>query len=128
MRGAGEPLAAAVMASLEGVQGLSGCYEGRPLQATFPYALVEAGLETDWGHKSGNGREVRLAVTVRDEGERPARLRELMAEVEAAVAGTPQTFEGWRLVTLVMLRSNLLPESGGRWSGVLLYRARLLAA
>jgi hypothetical protein len=36
-----------------------------------PYAIVETGPEIDWSHKSGAGRELRLAVTLRDKGERP---------------------------------------------------------
>ena len=41
---------------------LGAVYPGPPLQAAFPHAVVECGAETDWGHKSGRGRELRLAV------------------------------------------------------------------
>src|SRR3712207_8570085 len=61
----------------------------RPPRSTlFPYTtLFRSGPETDWGHKSGTGREIRLAVTIRDEGEEAARLRGLMSKAETAIAG-----------------------------------------
>ena len=79
---AGTELQAAAVAALADVAKLGGVYDGLPVQAVVPYATVETGPETDWGHKNGAGREVRLAVTIRDEGERPSRLRRLMAEAE----------------------------------------------
>ena len=97
-----------------------------PLQAAAPYATVAAGLETDWGHKSGSGRELRLTVTLRDQGERPARLRALAAEAQAALDGLAMS-DGWQLVTLVFVRSMTVAEGAGRWAITLDYRARMLA-
>lgn len=124
---AGAALAEAALAALAAVDGLTGRHEARPLQAAFPYATVETGLETDWGHKNGVGREVRLTVVLRDSGERPARLRRLMEESEAALAAIGGSMSGWRLVSLVFLRSRLVPEAERRWAGAIDYRARLLA-
>ena len=104
-----------------------GVHEGQPVQAVVPFAVVEAGPETDWSHKSGEGREVRLAVTLRDAGERPVRLRRLMGEAEAAVAGVA-VVAGWRLVKMRFVRSRVVAEARGRWAGVIEYRARLLKA
>lgn len=128
--GAGETLQAAAAAALGAIEGL-GVYEGPPVQAGFPYAVADAGLEADWSHKSGSGREVRLAVTIRDKGERPARLRRLMAEAEAALAAIAGPFAGWRLVTLQFLRARLVPDGRGAggmgsWAGVIELRARML--
>ena len=124
---AGEKLAGAALAALAVVEELSGLYPGPPLHAAFPYATIEAGLETDWSHKSGAGREVRLTVTLRDSGEPPDRLRRLMGETEAALAGLGGAAGGWRIVTLTFLRSRLVPDSERRWAGVIDYRARMLA-
>ncbi len=74
MKGAGTALQEAAVAALREVEGLNGIYDAPPLQAGAPFAIVEVGLESDWSHKSGAGREVRLAVTVRDKGERAVRL------------------------------------------------------
>jgi hypothetical protein len=124
---AGERLQAAVIEALQAVAGL-GCYAGPPVQAAVPYAMVEAGPESDWSHKSGRGREVRLAITLRDEGESAARLRRLMEEGEEAIQAIPHEVEGWRIVTFHFLRSRLLPpRTGGEtWVGIAEFRARML--
>lgn len=126
MTGAGAALAAAVTAALGEVAGLNGAYDGPPLQAAFPYAIVDAGAESDWSHKSGEGRELRLAVTIRDQGERPARLRALIGAAEAAIGAVAGDFDGWRLVTLVFLRSRMLRAPGAGWTAAVDYRARML--
>jgi hypothetical protein len=130
MTGAGEALQAAVVRALGAVAGLGGVYPGPPLQAAFPYATVDAGLESDWSHKSGTGREVRLAVTLRDKGERPARLQQLMAATGGVLDLFGGESGGWRVVTMRFERSRLLPpraSAGEAWAGVIEYRARMLA-
>jgi len=126
--GAGAALQAAAIETLEALE-LGGVYPGPPLQAAFPHAVVECGLETDWGHKSGRGRELRLAVTLRDSGERPERAQAFAEVVESAIAAGLDV-EGWRLVTLALLRSRTVAEGrGGKagWAVAIDYRARLLA-
>lgn len=128
MSGAGAALRSAAIEVLESLD-LGGVYPGPPLQAAFPYALVECGPEADWGHKSGSGREVRLAVTLRDRGERPERAQAFAEVVEAAMAAGLDV-EGWRLVTLALVRSRTIAEGrGGKsgWAVAIDYRARLLA-
>lgn len=128
MSGAGQALAGAALAALRRVEGLNQVYDGPPLSAAFPYAVVETGPESDWSHKSGEGRELRLAILVRDKGERPARLRTLAAAVEAEAATIGPDLAGWRLVNLVFLRASMLRESGAAWSAAIEYRARLSKA
>lgn len=123
---AGTELQAAAVAALADVAELGGVYDGPPVQAVVPYATVEAGLETDWGHKNAAGREVRLDVTIRDEGERPARLRRLMAEAET-VLGALAAVPGWELVTIRFLSSRVAKDRQGGWIGLVEFRARLLA-
>jgi hypothetical protein len=126
---AGEALQASVVARLSNALALA-VYDAPPARAAFPHAVVEPGAETDWGHKSGGGRELRLAVTLRDAGERPVRLRALMAAAEAALAEPPQA-EGWQVVTFVWLRSRAVRDGRtpgpAEWTGLIEYRARLLA-
>ncbi|HEX8214270.1 MAG TPA: DUF3168 domain-containing protein [Allosphingosinicella sp.] len=122
---AGEKLQQAVSAALQAIGGI-GVYEGPPLQAAAPYAVVEAGPETNWSHKSGTGREVRIAVSLFDRGERPVRLRSLMGEAEAALDALAGP-TGWQLVAMQFLRSRLVRDTQGVWAGVIEYRARLLS-
>ena len=78
---AGVAMQAALVAALQTLDELTGVYDGPPARAPFPYAVVDCGMESDWSHKSGTGREVRSAVTLYDKGERPVRLRTLMGDV-----------------------------------------------
>lgn len=128
MSGAGQALAAATIAALRGLEGLNGVYDGPPLTAAFPYAVVETGPESDWSHKSGEGRELRLSLLIRDKGERPARLRALVMEIEALMLQIEAALDGWRLINLVFVREAMLRETGAAWSAAIDYRARLLRA
>ena len=128
MSGAGEVLQQAAVEALRAIEGL-GVYDAAPVQAVVPYAVVETGPETDWSHKSGLGRELRLTVTVRDGGERPVRLRQIVSAVETAVGQLPNQLPGWQVVTLQYLRSRTLPARarGEPWIAATEYRARMLA-
>ncbi|HST37118.1 MAG TPA: DUF3168 domain-containing protein [Allosphingosinicella sp.] len=123
---ASDALAQGAAAALAAVSGLTGIHEGRPVQAAAPYALIETGPELDWSHKSGVGREVRLAITLRDRGEHSTRLRALAAEADAAIEALTGETGGWRLVSLVYARGRLRAEANGEWSAVSEYRARML--
>lgn len=128
MSGAGQALVEAALAVLRTVDGLNGVHDGPPLTAAFPYATVETGPESDWSHKSGEGRELRLSILVRDKGERPMRVRSIAATVEVAAAEIGPDLAGWRLVSLVFLRGTMLREAGAAWTAAIEYRARLLKA
>ena len=125
-QGASGALVGAVMAALREVDGLSGVADGVPIQAGDAHAVVEAGPETDWGHKSGAGAELRFAVLIRCGGESPGRARELAERARQAVAGAAPSASGWRLVSLVMLRSRLVRLAGPGWTAATDYRARML--
>lgn len=125
---AGTALRASAIEALAALE-LGGVYPGPPLQAAFPHAIVECGPESDWGHKSGRGRELRLAVTLRDSGERPDRAQAFADVVEAAVEAGLEV-EGWRLVGLALVRRRTVAEgrgAGAGWAVAIDYRARMLA-
>ena len=131
--GAAAAIAGAVTAALDGVPGLSGVFDGAPIQAGDAHAVVEIGPEGDWGHKSGAGAEVRLAVLIRCGGERPGRARALSYAAHSAVEAIGPQLGAWQLVSLAMLRSRVVAtREGGRggagpgWTGVVEYRARML--
>lgn len=123
---AGTALLEAAGAALAEVEGLNGIHEGRPVQAAHPYVTLGTGLELDWSHKNGAGREVRLALMLRDKGERSARLRALAAAAEAAIEGLDGEMGGWRLVSLGFLRGQVRAEASGEWTATSEYRARML--
>lgn len=126
MTGAGEALQSAAVAALAAIEGIGRVYDAPPIQAAIPHAVVAIDGEVDWGHKSGAGREVRLAATIRDKGERPVRLRRLAAETEAALAALAPAIEAWRLVTMQFVRSRIVAVPREGWAAVIEYRARML--
>lgn len=122
---AGGALQAALATALSADGRLTGIYDGAPARATFPYAVIDAGSESDWSHKSGQGREVLVALTLWDE--EPARLAELADAVEALVEGVGGV-AGWQLVSLRLLRRRTVRDVAGPWAAAIEFRARLLAA
>ncbi len=125
--GAAGALSAAVVPALRQVPGLSQVADGRPIQAGDAAAALELGPESDWGHKNGEGAELRFAVTILCGGEQPGRVRGLVAAMRARVEAIgPELGSGWRLVSLAMTRSRATREDGPRWRGTVDYRARML--
>jgi hypothetical protein len=105
---------------------LTGVYDGPPPRAAFPYAALGDGVSADWSTKTEQGREIRFAVTLWDDGEAPARLHRLTGAVEAAMATLPRALEGSRIVSLVFLRSILARDPAGPWAGLVEHRIRIL--
>lgn len=118
---------AALLDALRGLPGLNGVFDGPPVKATPPYAEIGELLSGDWSVKDRDGRELRLAVTVRDAGETSARGQTLGGAVGAAIETMPRDLGGWRVASLVFMRSRLLRPAPGRWSVVVEYRVRVLA-
>jgi hypothetical protein len=134
--GASETVLARAAAALKTITGL-GVYDAPPVQAVAPYLVVEAGPESDWGYKGGTGRELRLAMTLWDRGERPMRLRELTRAAQIKVESiegegdSAELGDGWQLVSLHFLRERAVPPRpptpNGLHASMVEYRARLLA-
>ena len=122
---AGGILQSAIAGALGAVSDLTGVFDGPPARAAYPYAVIDAGNESDWSHKSGDGREVLVAVTVWDD--QPVRLHQLADAVEAALAALG-ALTGWDLVTLRIIRRKVVRDVAGPWAAVLDFRARMLAA
>jgi hypothetical protein len=121
---AGGALQSAIAAALGGVEGLTGVFDGPPARAAYPYATIDATTESDWGHKSGAGRQVLVAITVWDD--QPVRLHELADAVEAAVEA-PGAVAGWQLVTMALTRRRIVRDVAGPWAAAVDFRARMLA-
>ena len=56
----------------------------------------------------------------------PERLRGLAAVAEGAVLSAPGVLAGWRMVSVVFVRSGVLREGDG-WVGAVEFRVRMLA-
>ncbi len=121
---AGGALQSAIAAALGQVADLNGVFDGPPARASYPYATIDATSESDWGHKSGAGREVLVGVTLWDD--QPVRLHGLADEVEAALVGLVGV-AGWQLVTMRLIRRRVLRDVAGPWAAAVDFRARMLS-
>lgn len=130
MTDAVQAVQAAAVAALEAHPALSselaGIYDGPPPRAVFPYVSIGDGLVSDWSTKSEAGREIRLALTVWDDGEEATRLHKLMGHVEDAIAAMPRDLSGWRVASNVFLRSLVVRNPAGPWAGLVEFRVRVL--
>lgn len=122
---AGGALQAAVAAALNAVDGLTGVFDGPPARASYPYAAIDATTETDWSHKSGDGREVMVAITVWDD--QPLRLQGLADRIEASLQAIGAVAD-WQLVSMRLVRRRIVRDVAGPWAAAVDYRARMLAA
>lgn len=90
-----------------------------------PALIVNDLTATDWGARGVTGQLVRIPLVLVDRSDRPDRLADASARVDAVMAGLPVTIDGWRLGTLRLDRSRALRGLDGRWSLFLDYLARL---
>jgi len=121
---AGGALQSAIAAALAALPELTGVYDGPPARAAYPYVAIDATTETDWGHKSGDGREVLVAITLWDD--QPVRLHGLADQIEASLSALSALPE-WALVTLRLVRRRVLRDVAGPWAAAIDFRARMLA-
>lgn len=128
--GAGIAVQAALVAAMRAepaIKGLTAVFDAAPVRSALPYAVIEEPVVADWSAVGVEGREARIAVTFHDAGERPARIRPMLAEAEARVLELVRgdISEGWRVVGVSLLRSRVVAAKGERWVGTAEFRVRV---
>lgn len=119
-------IAAALRADVTLAGVLNGVFDGPAVRASPPFAEVGDALASDWGTKDLRGRELRVAVSIRDATERPVRLAGFVDAAERAIEALPRVLDGWRVASCVFVRSRVAGEGPGRWLAVIEYRVRVL--
>ena len=113
---------AALMAELTGV------YDGPPPRAAFPYLSIAGGGSSDWSTKTARGRELRIGLTLWDDGGEAGRMHRLMALIEDAAPGIARDLPGWRVASIVFVRSLVARDPAGPWAGLIEFRVRAMEA
>ena len=117
-------LQAAVLARLNAVLDVS-VFDAPPVRGGLPYAVVDEPVLSDWSTKTWVGRVGRVLLTLFDGGERPVRVRALLAVAEEGLELlAPDLGEGWRVVRLALVRSRVL-RVGDRWRGTAEFLVRM---
>jgi Protein of unknown function (DUF3168) len=124
MSGALEAVQAALVTLLADIAPV---YDGAPPRAAFPYIVISDSPVTDWSSKTEQGREIRLALNIWDDGEEAESLRTLMIAVEAAMDDFPRDLPGWRVASLIFLRSLISRAPEGPSAALIEYRVRIIA-
>jgi Protein of unknown function (DUF3168) len=120
-------LAAVQAALVTQLADIAPVYDGAPPRAGFPYIVISDSPVSDWSTKTEQGREIRLALTIWDDGEAAESLRTLMIAVEAAMDDFPRDLPGWRVASLIFLRSLISREPDGPSAALIEYRVRIIA-
>lgn len=116
---AAEALRLAIMAELLDTDELAPLqvFDAPPVRSAAPWAVVEEPVLAARNAAGVTGRTGSFAIDFRDGGERPMRLRGLMALTEELVDLLPTALpDGWRLASLALARSRLARGKDG-WIG-----------
>ena len=106
---------------------LNSITEEAPLRASPPWLGVVASASGDFGHKTGAGREVRVAFELQYLGDDPASAAGLVAAIEARIAEFPSGQAGFSVASLSFVRARAEQRGETRRAYLLEYRARLIA-
>jgi len=113
-----------MVTALAAVEGVTGVFDAPPVDAVAPYLTIGPDLVSDWSTKTETGHEHRVQVRVWDEGPGVARLKPIMAGVEAALAGLEGARDGHVLVSSRLVRALARAEAGGWSEGLVEFRLR----
>ncbi|WP_294334621.1 DUF3168 domain-containing protein [uncultured Sphingomonas sp.] len=126
-----EAITGAVRAALAGqaalVAQVNGIFDAPSHRTPRPYLLVDDPVLTDWSTKDQDGREVRIAVLVKDSAQARKRVRGLAELVEATIADMPAALAGgWQVASSVFLRTRLVAEDETNVTAIVEHRVRML--
>jgi hypothetical protein len=116
-----------LVAALADLPGVTGVFDGPPVDAVPPYAVIGSDLVADWSTKTESGHEHRLAINIWEAGPGAAAAKALLGGVETRVAGLAGTADGHRIVSSLLLRSLVLTDAEGWTQGIAEFRVRTLA-
>lgn len=103
---------------------VSGVFDAVPADAALPYATIGPDVTSDWSHKSGQGREHRVSVSVWDAGPGVAAAKVLIGLAEAALLALAGDIGGHRIAGVTYLRGFVAREPGGESRALAEFRIR----
>jgi len=106
---------------------LNAITEEAPLRVSPPWLGIVASASGEFSHKTGAGREVRIALELQYTGDDPAEAADLVNAIEARIAAFPSSQPSFRVASIAFLRARAEQRGEVRRAFLLEYRARLLA-
>jgi len=121
----------AIIAAIRADEGtaalITGIFSTAPPGQSYPYVTFASHVVTDASHKSGEGKEHRLQLSVWDDAPDALRLARAMAAVEQALQAMPVALDGYRLTIFRFVRSQIIRDPLGVDQGIIAFRARTFA-
>lgn len=103
----------AVLDALVDLNGLAGVYDGPPVDAAAPYAVIGPHIVAEWGTKTEIGHEHRLLLTLWDDQPGSARLKRLLSEAERRLSSLDGGWDGHRIVNARLVRIEVGDSNAG---------------
>ena len=100
--------------------------EESPLRASPPWLGIAATASTDFSHKTGSGREVRVALELLGRGDDIATDGALVAAVDKRVSALPSAQAGFTIASAAFLRGRAERRTNNLRATLLEYRFRLI--
>ncbi len=117
-------LVAALQADALLTDTVSGIYDSVPVAAALPYVTLGGDIASDASSKTGSGREHRVMISVWDDVPGVARVKALLARVEAVVPGIAGERDGHQFISALFLRNFVTRNPDGATQGVAEFRIR----
>lgn len=121
---------AALLAWLQADEELNGSLnaivEEVPSRTALPWLAIAASASTDWSAKLLTGREIRVALELHYRGDDPLAEAGLLSAIERRVDSMPTDGPGFRIASLVFLRSRAEQRGEARRAALIEYRARVI--
>ncbi|MEO6092183.1 MAG: DUF3168 domain-containing protein [Novosphingobium sp.] len=106
---------------------LNAITEEVPSRTSLPWLAIAASASIDWSCKTNAGREVRIAVELHCQGDRPDTAAVLVGAIEQRIASLPRAQPGFTVVAAQFLRARAEQRGANARAILLEYRFRLLA-
>lgn len=101
--------------------------EEAPARTAAPWLAIAASASTDWSHKTGAGREVRIALELHCRGDDPTTAASLVGAIERCIESLPKAQNGFTIVSVQFLRARAERRGDTARAILLEHRFRLLA-
>ncbi len=99
-------------------------YDAVPPDAAAPYFTIGPDTLADWSTKTGQGREHRVLIGVWDDAPGLTRAKALLGAAEQAVLALSAEDGGWRIASVLFVRSFVQRDPEGWSHGVADFRIR----
>lgn len=105
---------------------LNAIEEESPVRASPPWLGIAASASRDFGHKTGAGREIRVALELQGRGDDIATDGALIAAIDKRVEALPSAQAGFTIASRAFLRGQAERRADNLRATLLEYRFRLI--